>query len=341
MNLIIAIALIALGSFCAASFYVPLNKVKSWSWETMWSMQGVAAWTVAPWVAIWLTIPSGELENIIASVPASSKWMTMFFGALWGVGGLTFGLSIRYLGVALGQSIALGFCAAFGTLLPPIVAGQDLFNTSEGITMLVGVSVCLAGIVIIGYAGALKNQGLSEEEKRKAVKDFALKKGLIIAVFAGLMSAAMSFGYNAGAEFEVASVNAGVNPLFQSNVTLAFILIGGFTVNIIYCLYLGFKNKSLSEYSNVGSSLLVKNLGFAFFGGVLWFLQFHLYGMGKSMLDPTIAVFAWSILMALNVAIGNIWGIVLNEWKGVSKKTMLVLIVGIIVLILSTFVIAL
>lgn len=341
MNLIFAILLIAVGSFCAASFYVPLNKIKAWSWETFWAMQGLAAWIIAPWVAVCATTPSGELMNIVRSVDSSTLGMTIFFGALWGVGGLTFGLSIRYLGVALGQSIALGFCAAFGTLLPPIIAGQNLFASSEGIMIVLGVIICLIGITTIGYAGSLKNKGLTEGERKAAVKDFALKKGLIIAVFAGLMSAAMNFGYSAGVPIDKASLAAGVNSLYQSNITLAFILIGGFVVNISYCLYLGLKNKSLAEYGAVSGSLLVKNLGLAFLGGFLWFLQFHIFGMGKSMLEPNIAVFAWSILMALNVAIANLWGIALKEWKGVSKKTMVVLIVGIIILVISTFVVAL
>ncbi len=340
MNLIFAILLIAVGSFCAASFYVPLNKIKGWSWETFWAMQGLAAWIIAPWVAVCATTPSGELMNIIHAVPASTKWMTIFFGALWGVGGLTFGLSIRYLGVALGQSIALGFCAAFGTLLPPIIAGENLFATPEGMMIVIGVIICLVGITIIGYAGSLKNKGLTEEERKAAVKDFALNKGLIIAVFAGLMSAAMNFGYSSGVPIDQASLAAGVNPLYQSNITLAFILIGGFVVNMSYCLYLGVKNKSLAEYKAVGASVLMKNLALAFLGGFLWFLQFHIFGMGKSMLEPNVAVFAWSILMALNVAIANIWGIALKEWKGVSQKTMFVLVVGIVVLILSTFVVA-
>ena len=339
MNSLSAIGLIAIGSLGASSFYVPFRKVKKWSWESYWISQGVAAWLIAPWVFALLSLPRGTLFDIIGTAPASAKWLAILFGALWGVGGLTFGLSIRYLGVAMGQSIALGFCAAFGTLIPPLVAGDSLFGSTEGILMVTGVAVCVAGIAVIGYAGALKNRNMSEEERKAAVKEFALKKGLLIAIMAGIMSAAFSYGFEVGQPIEKLAVKYGVNPLFQSNVTLIFILIGGFITNFGYCAYLNIKNKTYKDYFSVSGNVFLNNLFFTFLAGLLWFLQFHFYGMGKSQLPAGIAVFAWSILMALNIAFSNIWGIILKEWKGAGRKTMIVLVIGIVILILSTFVI--
>ncbi len=286
-------------------------------------------------------MPHGELIPIIREAPSSAKIMAMVFGALWGFGGLTFGLSIRYLGVALGQSIALGLCAAFGTLIPPIVAGDNLFSTTGGILTIVGVSITVAGIAIIGFAGALKSKEMSEEEKKAAVKEFALKKGILIAIFAGIMSACFNFGFEAGKPIESVALEHGTNPLFQKNPSLIFILFGGFITNLFYCGYLNIKNKTYKDYFTVSGSILLNNLFFTFLAGFLWFLQFHFYGMGSSKLPEGMAVFGWSILMALNIAISNIWGILLNEWKGVGKKTIFVLILGILVLILSTFVVKL
>ena len=341
MNSFTAIGMIAIGSVGAASFYVPFKKVKNWAWESYWLSQGVAAWILAPWIFAFFTVPEGTLWSIITEAPASAKWLAVLFGALWGVGGLTFGLSIRYLGIAMGQSIALGFCAAFGTLIPPIVAGENLLASSSGVLMLVGVAICIAGIAIIGYAGALKNKGLSEAERKEAIKEFALKKGLLIAFLAGIMSAAFSYGYEVGKPIDVVALKFGTNPLFQSNPTLIFILIGGFMTNFIYCAYLNIKNKTYRDYTTVSGGVFLNNIFFTFLAGLLWFLQFHFYGMGKSQLPESIAPFGWSILMALNIALGNVWGIALNEWKGVGRKTMVVLITGIVVLILSTFVVSL
>ncbi len=251
MNPVAGILLIALGSIGAASFYVPFKKVKEWAWESYWLSQGVAAWLIAPWLFALIFIPEGELLPILRESPSSAKLMAMFFGVLWGFGGLTFGLSMRYLGVALGQSIALGLCAAFGTLIPAIVNGQDLFSTRAGILTVVGVSLTVAGIAVIGYAGALKSREMTEEDRRAAVKEFALKKGILIAIFAGIMSACFNFGFEAGKPIEDVALAHGTNPLFQKNPTLIFILLGGFITNLVYCGYLNIRNRTYRDYFSV------------------------------------------------------------------------------------------
>lgn len=341
MNPLAGIGLIALGSIGASSFYVPFKKVKKWAWESYWISQGLAAWIIAPWLFALFTVPEGTLLKIMADSPASAKWLAILFGALWGIGGLTFGLSLRYLGIALGQSVALGFCAAFGTLIPPVVAGDNLFGSVAGILTITGVAICMVGIAIIGYAGALKNKNLSEEERRAAIKEFALKKGLIIAAFSGIMSACFNYGFESGMPINEIARQYGTNELFLSNPTLIFILLGGFTTNFIYCVYLNIKNGTAKDYLSVDAGTFFNNLFFTFLAGLLWFLQFHFFGMGKSLLPEAMAVFGWSILMALNISFSNIWGIILKEWKGVGIKTMIVLIIGIIILILSTFVVKL
>lgn len=339
MNPTLGILLISIGAMSASSFYVAFKKVKLWAWESYWISQGIAAWLIMPWLFAYFTVPDGSLMNIISSAPLSSKLYAILFGALWGVGGLTFGLSLRYLGMALGQSIALGFCAAFGTLIPPIVAGQDLFSSTSGILTVVGVAVCIAGIAVIGFAGALKSKSMTDEEKKEAVKEFALKKGIIIAIFAGVMSACMNFAFEAANPIAEAAKALGTDSLYVNNPSMIFILLGGFVTNFVYCFYLNIKNKTWKDYTTVNFSTFLNNIFFTFLAGLLWFLQFHFFGMGKSFLPTQMNVFSWSILMAMSIVFGNIWGIALKEWKGVSTKTMVVLIAGIIILILSTFVV--
>lgn len=341
MNSILSIILMAVGSMCAASFYVPIKKVKNWSWESYWIVQGLFSWIIVPVLFAWITVPSGTLGSIIGAAPASSKWWAIFYGALWGIGGLTFGLSMRYLGVALGQSIALGLCAGIGTLVPPIVAGQNLFADRAGILMLIGVSVSIAGIAIIGYAASLKNKSMSEEEKRAAVKEFALKKGILIAILAGVMSACFNFGLTAGRPIQDAALSLGTNSLFAKNPVIMFVTLGGFITNLIYCVFLNIKNKTGKDYLSVPSSVLINNIIFSAIGGTLWYLQFFFMGMGESLLPAAMVAFSWSILMSMNIAFSNIWGIILKEWKGSDKKTVTVLVIGIFVLVLSTFVIKL
>ena len=341
MNSFLSIVLMAIGSICAASFYVPIKKVKGWSWESYWIVQGVFSWIIVPVLLAWLTVPSGSLGSIINQAPASAKWWAVFYGALWGVGGLTFGLSMRYLGVALGQSIALGLCAGIGTLVPPLVNGQNLLADRSGILILVGVAVSLSGIAIIGYAASLKGKNISDEEKKAAVKEFALKKGILIAILAGVMSACFNFGLTAGQPIKDAALRFGTNPLFAKNPVIMFVTLGGFITNLIYCVFLNIKNGTGKDYLSVSSSVFMNNIIFSAIGGTLWYMQFFFMGMGESKLPATMVVFAWSILMSMNIAFSNIWGIILKEWKGAGRRTITVLVIGILILVLSTFVIKL
>ena len=316
MDPIMSILLMSIGSICAASFYVPIKKIKGWSWESYWLVQGIFSWIIVPILFAWLTVPSGTLGTIISEAPSSSKWMAVFYGALWGVGGLTFGLTMRYLGVALGQSIALGLCAAIGTILPPIISGNNLFASRAGILILIGVTVSIVGISIIGYAGSLKSKNMSEEDKKAAVKDFALKKGILIAILSGVMSACFNFGLTAGEPIRQAALANGTNALFAKNPVIMFVTLGGFFTNLIYCVFLNVKNKSYKDYLSVSGSVLFNNIFFAMLGGTLWYMQFFFMGMGESKLPAAMMAFSWSILMSMNITFSNIWGILLKEWKG-------------------------
>lgn len=334
MDILIGLLIIAVGSLGQSSSYVPINKVKSWSWESFWLIQGVFAWIVFPLLGAFLALPEGiglgELFQKEGSLSA------MIYGMLWGVGGLTFGLSMRYLGVALGQSIALGTCAGFGTLFPALLGGQDLLH-GDGLILLLGVCITLAGIAIIGYAGSLRAQNMTEEEKRAAVKDFALTKGLLVALLAGVMSACFNLGLEAGAPISAYVREQGASELFALNPVILFVTLGGFITNAVYCVYQNLKNHTGGEYFSVSGGIFLNNVLFCALAGVLWYSQFFGLGMGKSFFtdSPVMLAFSWSILMSLNVIFSNVWGIILKEWQGVSRKTVVVLITGMVVLIIS------
>ena len=334
MEVVIGLIIIAIGSFGQSSSYVPINKVKGWSWESFWLVQGIFAWLVFPLLGALLAVPSGS--SLMELWSAGGAWGAVIYGVLWGVGGLTFGLSMRYLGVALGQSIALGTCAGFGTLFPALLAGQDLLH-GDGLILLLGVCITLAGIAVIGYAGSLRSQNMTEEEKRAAVKDFALTKGLAVALLAGVMSACFSLGLEAGAPILEKAKATGASELFAQNPVTLLVTIGGFFTNAAYCLYQNVKNRTGKDYFSVSGSVLVNNVLFCALAGVLWYSQFFGLGMGKSYFtdSPVMLAFSWSILMSLNVFFSNIWGIVLKEWKGVSRKTVVVLVCGMALLIFS------
>lgn len=336
MEIFIGLLIIALGSFGQSSSYVPINRVREWSWENFWMVQGIFAWLLFPLLGALIAVPAGS--SLFALLGEGGALRAIVYGALWGVGGLTFGLSMRYLGVALGQSISLGTCSAFGTLLPALFAGTDLLH-GPGLILLIGVGITLAGIAVIGYAGSLRAATMSEEEKRAAIRDFALTKGLVVALLAGVMSACFALGLDAGAPIKAAAAAQGVDPLFAGLPVILLVTTGGFVTNAAYCLYQNVRNHTAGEYLRVSRSTLANNLLFCALAGGLWYSQFFGLEMGKSFLtgSPILTAFSWSILMSLNVLFSNLWGILLKEWKGCSPRTLTTLAAGLILLLFSIF----
>ena len=338
MNTLFGLLIIAVGAFCQSSCYVPINKIKSWSWESYWLIQGVFAWLLFPLLGALLAVPAGHgLFELYAADPKATL-LTMFFGMLWGVGGLTFGLSMRYLGVALGQSIALGTCAGLGTIMGPVLL--NAFFPSLGAlsaltsSVIIGVVVTLVGIAIIGVAGAMKSASLSEEEKKESVKEFNFPKGLAIALLAGFMSGCFNVGLEFGKELNFGELT---QPMFRTRPATLLVTIGGFLTNAVYCLYQNRRNRTFADYKN--AKVWANNLVFCALAGLLWYSQFFGLSLGRSFFaaGSSMDTLAFCILMALNVTFSNVWGIILKEWKGCSRKTILVLVSGLAVLILSSF----
>lgn len=340
MGTIIGLIIIAIGAMCQSSSYVPINRIKEWSWESYWVVQGVFAWLLLPLLGAMLAVPAGEsLLGLFASVPSFNLWMTVFFGVLWGIGGLTFGLSMRYLGVALGQSIALGTCAALGTIMGPVLMNVFFpeLGALESLTFAVvlGVVVTLVGIAVIGVAGSMKAATLSEEEKKIAVRDFNFPKGLAIALLAGFMSGCFNVGLEFGKDINFGSLT---DPMFRTLPATLLVTIGGFFTNAVYCFWQNQRNGTWSDYGK--AEVWKNNLFFCLLAGALWYSQFFGLSLGRSFFEAggALDTLSFCILMALNVVFSNVWGVLLGEWKGCSRATIAVLVVGIIVLIASSFV---
>ncbi len=350
MQIIFGVIFHFIGGFASGSFYIPYKKVKGWAWESYWIVGGLFSWLIVPPLAAWLTIPG--FTEIIRHTPAAVLTMTYFFGLLWGIGGLTYGLGVRYLGVSLGSSIILGLCSVFGAIIPSVYydfypkAGKDsmtmMLNSQWGQMVLLGLLVCVIGIVICGRAGALKSREL-EKERSVAGTEFKIGLGLFVAIISGVLSACFAFGIDAGKEManEANLIWKSSHPgqgefLFQNNVTYIIILWGGLTTNLVWCMILNARNKTFGDYSNPKTPLL-KNYIFSALAGTTWFLQFFFYGMGESKLGNGAS--SWILHMAFIILIANVWGLLLKEWKGVSKKTLSVVLVGILTIILSILIV--
>lgn len=331
MDTTIGLLIIAAGALCQSSSYTPINRIRGWKWETYWLVQGVFAWIIFPFFGALMAVPAGEsLFNLYAAFPKESA-MTVVSGILWGIGGLTFGLSMRYLGIALGQSLSLGTCAAMGTILTPLLLGRPGELTSAVVS---GVIVTISGIALIGYAGHLKSRVISADGGTSAIKEFNFPKGISAALMAGLMSACFNIGLGTGQEICFGDRS---DPLLSSLPATFLVTAGGFLTNAVYCISRNFRNRSFSDYKD--GKLWAGNVLYCILAGLLWYSQFFGLSLGKGFLSgsPVLLTFSWCILMALNVTFSNLWGIILKEWKGSSPKVTAVLISGLIILVLSSF----
>jgi L-rhamnose-H+ transport protein len=328
----------AIGGFAAGSFYIPFKRVKNWAWESYWLVGGVFSWILAPLLAAFLTVP--DFLPILREAPGNSIFWCYMFGVLWGIGGLTFGLSMRYLGMSLGYSLALGFCAAFGTIIPPIYNGTfgQLFQHASGLMTLSGVFVCLFGIAICGWAGVNKERELSAEKKAEAIKEFNFVKGVWVAIFAGIMSACMAFAISAGRPIAQLAVDRNVAPLWQNNIVLLVALAGAFTTNFIWAVFLNIRNKTGKNYLSAGDASLSTNYIFSAMAGVIWYFQFMFYGMGSTKMGKY-DFSSWTLHMAFIIIFSNIWGLKFHEWRGCSKRTLSLIIIGVVVVLLSTIIV--
>lgn len=351
MNVLLGVFYHFIGGFASGSFYIPFKKVKGWNWESFWIVGGMFSWVLVPPVAAYFTIPG--FATIIQHTPASILLITYFFGVLWGIGGLTYGLGVRYLGVSLGSSIILGLCMVFGAIIPAIyydfspVAGKDTFhemlNSSWGVTVLIGLLICIVGIIICGIAGTKKEKELPAAKDSTNQTEYKFALGMLVAVISGVLSACFNFGLEAGATMalEANSLWKTAHPeqgefLFRNNVIYVVLLWGGVTTNFIWCMLLNFSNKSFHDYTN-SKTPLFNNYLFSALAGTTWFLQFFFYGMGESKLGNGPS--SWILHMAFIILIANVWGLVLKEWKGVSKKTINIILIGILTIIASVLVV--
>ncbi|MHB1305653.1 MAG: L-rhamnose/proton symporter RhaT [Limisphaerales bacterium] len=360
-----------LGGLASGSFYVPYKGVKKWSWETYWLVGGFFSWIICPW--LFASMMTNDLLGVLKQQSASTLWWTYFFGAMWGFGGLTFGLTMRYLGMSLGMGVALGYCAAFGTLLPPIFklfipsipvpeTIAEIASTTPGKVTLVGVTVCLVGIAVAAFAGLTKEREMPEAEKKKAIAEFNYTKGILVATFSGIMSACFSFALTAGNPIAEASAAAGTEQLWQGLPKLVVVLLGGFTTNFIWCVLLNLRNRTAYQYlashvrpehaglnpnggggsvGNAAADLKVPRLGNYFFSalaGSTWYFQFFFYTMGETQMGK-FGFASWTLHMASIIIFSTMWGWIFHEWRGASRKAHRLIATGIATLIFSTIVI--
>ena len=338
-NILFGIFLIATGAFSAGSFAVPFGKIKGWKWETYWMVYSLGAYIIMPLLACLVFTP--DFLTIIRSTPEDTIILVFILGAVYGVGNLSFGLALRYLGLSLGYALSLGLMLAIGTLIPPLMDGrlEVMIESSGGNLLLAGIAVAAVGIAFSAWAGIAKDKSLTQDKKQESIGEFNLVKGILAALLVGVTGSAMALGFEQGLPISGVAELSGIDPLFSMMPVYLVLLSGTFVSTLVWCFFLGFKNKSVKDYARAkNSKTLVLNYGYGLLAGLLWFSQFIFYGMGKSKMGP-FTFTSWGILMALTIGFAAVWGLIRGEWKGVSMRIYIIMALSLLILIAASFMI--
>jgi len=319
-----------IGAASAASFYAPIEKVKRWSWETTWAVAGFFSWILLPIGVSLFLLP--EFLGFYTDMGSHLLLKVALFGAMWGIGNVSYGLTMRHLGMSLGIGVAIGVTLVVGTLIPPLLHGQAsaLFITPSGQLTLAGVFVALIGVATVSYAGHQKELELSGQ-----TREFNVKLGLLLAVLCGIFSSGMSFAIDAARPMEAAALHLGVNPLYAALPSYVIIMGGGAIVNLSYCFIRLAALKRLSLRADLAQprATLMRNGLLAAAGGIMWYLQFFFYAWGAANVPPHLAYVNWMLHMSMYVLCGGLVGLALGEWAGVGSRPLRLLWAGILVII--------
>jgi len=342
-NPFLGVGLHSVGAFCAASCYTPQKQTKLWAWEVYWIAQASCAWLLLPIVGALVTIP--HYFDVLAASPPDAMLRSFLLGMLYGFGGLTFGLGIRYIGFSLNYAIAIGISAALGTLLPLIWDPNDgfvwtiaeKFSTGPGQIVLAGIVLSIVGIVFCGWAGALRERSAGAGESQ-----FSFKIGIPLAIFAGALSSVFNFALLAGAPLEQAALDAGASDLLKMNAIYPFSHGGAWVTNVLWCLVLVRRNQTGSQFAGLpgrGPRTLWFYYLMALASGAFWYCQFFFYGMGHAYMGTHYGFTSWALHMALLILFSNVYGWLFREWEGATTLPKRILHVGMAVIVVAALVI--
>lgn len=293
-------------------------------WEAWWIVHAFTAMILVP--LVWALIAIPDLFEVIADNDSQTIFLAAFFGFLWGIGGILFGVSVEKTGISITYGIVMGLAASMGSVIP-LFQIEGAFSQPSFPIIIIGVVLLLVGVAITAVAGVKRDK---LKLKDGLTPNKSIKLGVLIAVASGVLSAFLNVGFsNAAPVAKIAVDQYGVNAQNASLASWVVVLIGAFIMNGGYALFLFIKNKSWNAYSVPNKG---KALKWAILSGIFWFAALGVYGQGGALMGDLGPVIGWPILLGLALIISNIWAYRAGEWKNV-KAPFKVLLGGLAVLI--------
>jgi len=320
---------------CNGSFALPMKYATRWKWENIWSVFALWGFVIFPLLLGVIAIPN--LFGIFRETGIDNLFFVFIFGFLWGIGSICFGLGIRYIGIGLAFSINIGMTIAIGSLLPLFLKVTDTsYKPGSIVAVIIGVAVIIIGVIINGYSAFLREKEISKYNKSaaslKSTKKDALK-GVVLCIGAGLMSPMLQIAFIYGSRIVNTAKGMGVNVTMASNAIWIIALFGGFVVNALYTIWLLTNNNSWQLYKIREAK---KNHLYAIIMGFLWVVTIACYGMAVSNMGDLGLSVGWAIFNSVGIIWANFLGLLTKEWKNVQRKTIMIMIFGLMILILGT-----
>jgi L-rhamnose-H+ transport protein len=331
-SIILPFLLIIIASVFQGSFGLGMKYMAPLKWESWWLIHVTIAMIILPMTWAFLVVPDlGEVLSISFSDPTmkSVVYMAMFFGFLWGIGGILFGVSVPYIGLSLTMGIVMGLAGSIGALIP-LLQMENATTTPQFPYIIIGLAISILGVAITAKAGIDKDKLTSQISGEKS----NIVKGILIAVSCGVLSALLNVGFVKAAPIAKLAEEMGAIDRNASLAAWVVVLIGAFAMNAGYAVFLLFKNKSWSSFKIQGSS---KSYRWAILASVFWFGALGIYGQGAALIGPIGGVIGWPMLLGLSLIISNFWAYRAGEWSG-AKKPFNLLLVGLIILIGSSII---
>jgi L-rhamnose-H+ transport protein len=326
--------LIVLGGIMEGLFALPVRLTPRWSWENIWGAGSLVALVLVPGPLLWLTIP--RFSEVYAATAGWTIVSTVIFGAGWGLGGIFFGLGVSALGLSLGTSSIMGLIAIGGSVVPLLLQHHDQLLSGRSVALFAGICVMVIGLAVCARAGSLKAASMAPQDRgSQEVNAVSFARGAFYCLAAGLLSALVNFALIFGAPLAHAAAARGAVPAAANNAIWAIVFVTNYVLNLAYCVYLGRKRGTLQKF-------MLPSTGYYWFlavaMGLLWAGGIVVYGLGASMEGAYGPVFAFPVMLIVSILTGNLTGVLLGEWKGVTAQAKRTMQLGVVIMVVAILV---
>ncbi|MES2222244.1 MAG: L-rhamnose/proton symporter RhaT [Acidobacteriota bacterium] len=312
--LVFGIACALVSGIMNGIFTLPMRYLGEWSWENVWAIVMLVPCVLMPIAIVLLWVPG--YADVLHASPPHAILFACLFGFAWGFGAIMFGQGVSAIGISMGNTLALAISASFGSVLPILVLAPERLFRTQGLAIIVGTSIGIAGIACFGYAGFRREKsqrGNTQQIRGNMVgqaRPFSV--GLLLCIGSGLLSAVFNIGYSLAQPIRETAVSMGQTAFAGTSLIWLFMLTCGSLPSLVFCAYLMKKNGTWQRYLAPGSSrLYALTIGM----GLIWGGHTYLYGFASPMLGKLGPSIGWPLTLMAGLITVNVCGFLAGEWK--------------------------